>query len=52
MCLNCALETQVTLETIGKIIVQGLSVKLLTDSLFWLNMDIWGKGTAVFAHHV
>ena len=52
MCLNCAFETQVTLEMIEKIIVQGLSIKPLTDSLFWLDMHIWGKGTAEFAHRV
>lgn len=52
MCLNCALETQVTFEMTEKITAQDLSVKLLTDSLFWLGMDIWVKGTAVSAPHV
>jgi hypothetical protein len=50
--LNWAIETQATLEMIEKTTAQGLFVKLLTDNSFWPDMDIWGKGTAEFAHHV
>ena len=34
------------------ITVQGLFVKQLTDSLFWLDMDIYGKATTEFVLHV
>jgi hypothetical protein len=34
---------------IEKIIVPGHFAKLGTDNSYWLGMDIWAKGIAVFA---